>query len=239
MAPLTYSIPQNLREAIVQNSKTEFRLAAERKMEEKKKDEEREVRKRQWADQVKRVELRRMKRDMARRREQTTRLKKFYTAKCEVTNEDNSEDEEDEVLDFTKQKAEIIFWNDPRMGMKKKDITLSSLAKSMGIMTIMVTDMEEDKNVKEQHLKLKGNEDEEEVGPLERLKRNGLAEALIRKPQKEKVGLTVPCSYNGVPGDQLELAARRGRQQAAQAHTLPLVMEIHGEGWFICVHLWS
>ena len=32
-----------------------------------------------------------------------------------------------------------------RMGMKKKDITLSSLAKSMGIMTIMVTDTEEDK----------------------------------------------------------------------------------------------
>ena len=177
----------------MQNSKTEFRLAAERKMEEKKKDEEREVKKRQWGDQVKRVELRRMRRDMARRREQTIRLKKFYTAKCEVTNEDNSEDEEDEVLDFTKQKAEIIFWNDPRMGMKKKDITLSSLAKSMGIMTITVTDMEEDKNVKEQHLKLKGNEEEEEVGPLERLKRNGLAEALIRKPQKEKVSL-LQCS---------------------------------------------
>ena len=86
--------------------------------------------------------------------------------KCEVANEDNSEEEEDEVLDFTKQKSEIIFWNDPRMGMKKKDITLSSLAKSMGIMTIMVTDTEEDKKVKEDRLKLK--EVEEEAGPLER-----------------------------------------------------------------------
>ena len=94
------------------------------------------------------------------------RLKKFYTAKCEVANEDNSEEEEDEVLDFTKQKSEIIFWNDPRMGMKKKDITLSSLAKSMGIMTIMVTDTEEDKKVKEDRVKLK--EVEEEAGPLER-----------------------------------------------------------------------
>ena len=96
------------------------------------------------------------------------RLKKFYTAKCEVANEDNSEEEEDEVLDFTKQKSEIIFWNDPRMGMKKKDITLSSLAKSMGIMTIMVTDTEEDKKVKEDRVKLK--EVEEEAGPLERWK---------------------------------------------------------------------
>ena len=95
-----------------------------------------------------------------------SRLKKFYTAKCEVANEDNSEEEEDEVLDFTKQKSEIIFWNDPRMGMKKKDITLSSLAKSMGIMTIMVTDTEEDKKVKEDRVKLK--EVEEEAGPLER-----------------------------------------------------------------------
>ena len=117
-----------------------------------------------------------------------------------MANEDNSEEEEDEVLDFTKQKSEIIFWNDPRMGMKKKDITLSSLAKSMGIMTIMVTDTEEDKKVKEDRVKLK--EVEEEAGPLERwkkmvemeiswhifrLRRNGLAEALIGKPQKEKV----------------------------------------------------
>ena len=83
-----------------------------------------------------------------------------------MANEDNSEEEEDEVLDFTKQKSEIIFWNDPRMGMKKKDITLSSLAKSMGIMTIMVTDTEEDKKVKEDRVKLK--EVEEEAGPLER-----------------------------------------------------------------------
>ena len=48
---------------------------------------------------------------------------------------------------------------------------LSSLAKSMGIMTIMVTDTEEDKKVKEDRVKLK--EVEEEAGPLERWKFGG------------------------------------------------------------------
>ena len=124
-------------------------------------------------------------------------MNKFFTAKCEVQDEEESEQEEDEVLDFTKQKSEIIFWNDPRIGMRKKDIHLSTLAKSMGIMTIMVKDTEDEKVIKEELIQLVGKEGEE-TGPLDRLRRNGLAEALVRKPQKEK-----KVSWNTQPDDSI------------------------------------
>lgn len=39
---------------------------------------------------------------------------RFYAAKDEETDSD-SDEEEDEVLDFHKQKSEVIFWNDPRI----------------------------------------------------------------------------------------------------------------------------
>ena len=66
-----------------------------------------------------------------RRRKNSEKIKKFYATKHVETDSD-SEDEEDEVLDFHKQRSEVIFWNDPRIKMTKKDIHASSLAKSMG-----------------------------------------------------------------------------------------------------------
>ena len=39
---------------------------------------------------------------------------RFYAAKDEEVDTD-SDEEEDEVLDFHKQKSEVIFWNDPRI----------------------------------------------------------------------------------------------------------------------------
>ena len=39
---------------------------------------------------------------------------RFYAAKDEEVDSD-SDEEEDEVLDFHKQKSEVIFWNDPRI----------------------------------------------------------------------------------------------------------------------------
>ena len=41
-------------------------------------------------------------------------LLRFYAAKDEEVDSD-SDEEEDEVLDFHKQKSEVIFWNDPRI----------------------------------------------------------------------------------------------------------------------------
>ena len=43
-----------------------------------------------------------------------TLLLRFYAAKDEEEDSD-SDEEEDEVLDFHKQKSEVIFWNDPRI----------------------------------------------------------------------------------------------------------------------------
>ena len=86
---------------------------------------------RQRNDQIRRMEQKRAREKMELRRRNSEKIKKFYTTKDEETDSD-SEDEEDEVLDFHKQKSEVIFWNDPRIKMTKKDIQASSLAKSMG-----------------------------------------------------------------------------------------------------------
>ena len=86
---------------------------------------------RQRNDQIRRMEQKRAREKMELRRKNSEKIKKFYTTKDEETDSD-SEDEEDEVLDFHKQKSEVIFWNDPRIKMTKKDIHASSLAKSMG-----------------------------------------------------------------------------------------------------------
>ena len=51
---------------------------------------------------------------MERRRKNSERVHKFYAAKDEEEDSD-SDEEEDEVLDFHKQKSEVIFWNDPRI----------------------------------------------------------------------------------------------------------------------------
>ena len=110
---------------------------------------------RQREDQIRRIEHKRFKENMEKRRKNSEKIKKFYAPKDEETAAD-SEDEEDEVLDIHKQKSEVIFWNDPRIGMKKKDIQLSTLAMSMGIMTITVEDAEQEQLVREDHLQLKG-----------------------------------------------------------------------------------
>ena len=51
---------------------------------------------------------------MERRRKNSERVHRFYAAKDEEEDSD-SDEEEDEVLDFHKQKSEVIFWNDPRI----------------------------------------------------------------------------------------------------------------------------
>ena len=52
--------------------------------------------------------------NMERRRKNSERVHRFYAAKDEEEDSD-SDEEEDEVLDFHKQKSEVIFWNDPRI----------------------------------------------------------------------------------------------------------------------------
>ena len=140
------------------------------------------------------MEQRRAREKMERRRKNSEKIKKFYTTKDEETDSD-SEDEEDEVLDFHKQKSEVIFWNDPRIKMTKKDIHASSLAKSMGIMTIMVEDTEEEQRKEEHHLQLKGDAFSAN-GPLDRLKRNGLNNALVPRSKQRAT------SWNMNPEDK-------------------------------------
>ena len=84
---------------------------------------------RQREDQIRRVEQKRRMENMEKRRENSEKIKNFYAPKYEETAAD-SEDEEDEILDIHKQKSEVIFWNDPRIGMTKKDIHLSTLVRS-------------------------------------------------------------------------------------------------------------
>ena len=69
---------------------------------------------RQRNDQIRKLEHRRVKENMERRRKNSDRVHRFYAAKDEETDSDTDE-EEDEVLDFHKQKSEVIFWNDPRI----------------------------------------------------------------------------------------------------------------------------
>ena len=69
---------------------------------------------RQRNDQIRKLEHRRVKENMERRRKNSERVHRFYAAKDEETDSDTDE-EEDEVLDFHKQKSEVIFWNDPRI----------------------------------------------------------------------------------------------------------------------------
>ena len=73
-----------------------------------------EVAPRQRNDQIRKLEHRRMKENMERRRKNSEKIHKFYAAKDEETDSD-SDEEEDDVLDFHKQKSEVIFWNDPRI----------------------------------------------------------------------------------------------------------------------------
>ena len=72
---------------------------------------------RQRSDQIRRLEHRRMKENMERRRKNSEKVHKFYAAKDEETDSD-SDEEEDDVLDFHKQKSGVIFWNDPRIRYK-------------------------------------------------------------------------------------------------------------------------
>ena len=80
-------------------------------------------------DQIRRLEHSRTKENMERRRKNSQRIHRwgfrlsrksfsddprFYAAKDEEVDTD-SDEEEDEVLDFHKQKSEVIFWNDPRI----------------------------------------------------------------------------------------------------------------------------
>ena len=90
-----------------------------------------EVGPRDRSDQIRRLEHRRAMENMERRRRNSQRIHRshadsqlalkcemscvrFYAAKDEETDSD-SDEEEDEVLDFHKQKSEVIFWNDPRI----------------------------------------------------------------------------------------------------------------------------
>ena len=59
--------------------------------------------------------------------------------------------------------------------MKKKDIQLTSLARTLGIMTIMVEEAETEVTVEETVMQLKG-EACTALGALDRLRRNRLAE---------------------------------------------------------------
>ena len=73
-----------------------------------------EVAPRQRNDQIRKLVHRRIKENMERRRKNSEKIHKFYAAKDEETDSD-SDEEEDDVLDFHKQKSEVIFWNDPRI----------------------------------------------------------------------------------------------------------------------------
>ena len=175
---------KNLKNALIKENMREHRNTVEEEEERKKKEYGKVIfveQPRQREDQIRRVEQRRRKENMEKRRQNSEKIKKFYAPKDEETAAD-SEDEEDEVLDFAKQKSEVIFWNDPRIGMTKKDIHLSTLvrskqfnlmtslvfqARSMGIMTITVEDAEEEQMVREDHIQLKGD-DYCANGPLDR-----------------------------------------------------------------------
>ena len=125
---------KHLRTALVKENTREFRQSQERREERKKAEYGKvvvEVAGRQSSDQIRRLQQRRARETQDRRRRNSERIKKFYATKHVETDSD-SEDEEDEVLDFHKQRSEVIFWNDPRIKMTKKDIHASSLAKSMG-----------------------------------------------------------------------------------------------------------
>jgi len=144
---------------------------------------------RQRNDQIRKLEHRRAKENMERRRKNSERVHRFYAAKDEETDSDTDE-EEDEVLDFHKQKSEVIFWNDPRIRMTKKDMHLSTLARSFGIMTITVedTNQEDDQKAKEEHiLQLKGDSFSNN-SPLDRLRRNCLHDALVPRNRQRAAG---------------------------------------------------
>ena len=51
---------------------------------------------------------------MEKCRKNSERVHRFYAAK-DVEEDSDTDEEEDEVLDFHKQKSEVIFWNDPRI----------------------------------------------------------------------------------------------------------------------------
>ena len=83
--------------------------------------------------------------------------------------------------------------------MTKKDMHLSTLARSFGIMTITVEDTgtaEEDSRVKEEHhLQLKG-ENFLNNSPLDRLRRNGLRASLVPRSKHRA------ASWNMNPEDK-------------------------------------
>ena len=125
---------KHLRTALVKENTRQFRNNQQEKEQRKRIEYGKvvlDVPVRQRNDQIRKMEQKRAKDKMDLRRRNSERIKKFYATKDEETDSD-SEDEEDEVLDFHKQKSEVIFWNDPRIKMTKKDIHASSLAKSMG-----------------------------------------------------------------------------------------------------------
>ena len=123
---------KNLKNALVKENMRQYQNSV-------KKEEERKITEygkvifveqhRQREDQIRRVEQKRRMENMEKRRENSEKIKNFYAPKYEETAAD-SEDEEDEILDIHKQKSEVIFWNDPRIGMTKKDIHLSTLVRS-------------------------------------------------------------------------------------------------------------
>ena len=133
---------KHLRTALVKENTREFRQSQVRREERKKAEYGKvvvEVAGRQSSDQIRRLEQRRARETQDRRRRNSEKIKKFYATKHVETDSD-SEDEEDEVLDFHKQRSEVIFWNDPRIKMTKKDIHASSLAKSMGNINTYIPD---------------------------------------------------------------------------------------------------
>ena len=108
---------KQLRDSIIKENMREFRMKEQREREKMKKDYGKvvyEVAPRQRNDQIRKLEHRRMKENMERRRKNSEKIHKFYAAKDEETDSD-SDEEEDDVLDFHKQKSEVIFWNDPRI----------------------------------------------------------------------------------------------------------------------------
>ena len=123
---------KNLRNTLVKENMRDHRKRALEEVERKRKEYGKVTfiePPRQREDQIRRAEQRKVKDKMEKRRQNSEAIKAFYAPKDEETAAD-SEDEEDEVLDIHKQKSEVIFWNDPRIGMKKKDIHLSTLVKA-------------------------------------------------------------------------------------------------------------
>lgn len=108
---------KQLKDTIIKENMREFRMKEQKEREKMKKDYgkvEYEVAPRQRNDQIRKLEHRRIKENMERRRKNSEKIHKFYAAKDEETDSD-SDEEEDDVLDFHKQKSEVIFWNDPRI----------------------------------------------------------------------------------------------------------------------------